>query len=114
LALFDVAVFEDRGASEWARSMLRLAHERGVACGALATGASLAERLDATNASSLLQFWLSGEDGRWPFSRALAFVGVEAGRAGFVSNDASAGAEAAALGIQILEPGTDDFERLLP
>jgi len=85
----------------------------GVLAGAVLNQNQVADVVTEAGFADQFGFWF-GDDGSWPFERALSFTNIEPGRTLFVSRDAAACATAASLGIRPHDDPATDIAALLP
>lgn len=111
VVLFDADLF---ATSEAAAPLAAYAEARGVARGAVSDRPDIAARLDAEGAAQWFDFWVAGEDGEWPFARALGLAGIEPGRALLLSDAPAALAAAEQAGMRACRAELAELERQLP
>jgi hypothetical protein len=110
----ELVLFDARGlTSPTNRHNIEAVVSVGVLAGAVLDKTDVALVVDAAGQSERLGFWF-GDDGSWPFERALAFANVEPGRVLFVSDDPAARDAASSAGVRLFDERSVDIATLLP
>jgi beta-phosphoglucomutase-like phosphatase (HAD superfamily) len=110
LVLFDADLFST---TDTAGALAALVAARDIRRGAVSDRPDIAARLDDEGAAQWFDFWLAGDDGVWPFARALALVSVEPQRALLVSDAAAAVRAAEDAGLRACPADLEELERQL-
>jgi len=109
LVLFDARELTEPSIRDEIDTVVQL----GVLAGAVLDEARVADVVDAAGQADRFGFWF-GDEGVWPFERALSFANIEPGRTVFVSSDANARQMALSLGLRTYDDRTAGIAALLP